>query len=441
MTALDLDHFVQSMCVGMHRNGILVDQVDRAAWDLKLQADAAKWRLACQQAAGIPSFNPGSFPQVADVLYDKFGLLPVGWTDGGDPSTEDACLRRMVSDPTLSPTQREMVHRIRRYRKMTKIRGTYVKRFDPLADDTVVYPDGRVHPTWNAHVTSVFRLSCSAPNIQNISNKGAFNLQSMFIAGPGRRLVAADADQIHLRIIASLWRVARLLECFHAGRDPHALLAADFFGSTFMHAPGHPGGAGGKWSGKAKDLRSVAKTVRYAGAYGATAETIYRTLTKAEDADGKLVYADKFTLRDVRAMLDKWMKAEPEWPAAWAAEVKRFREQGYSTEPITGKRCYFPVGADERDGWNEIVNWPILASEAGFMHCCAVDLLREIPFEKWGPGTGLVAQVHDSLALEVPEAHAETAAMVLQEAMTRWLPGFEVPFTAEAHVGLRLSEV
>ena len=45
---------------------------------------------------------------------------------------------------------------------------------------------------------------------------------------------------------------------------------------------------------------------------------------------------------------------------------------------------------------NEIVNFPIQAAGASLMNIAILEVLDAIPFEHWGPGTGIINQCHDS---------------------------------------------
>jgi len=258
--------------------------------------------------------------------------------------------------------------------------------------------------------------------------------------------VTADLDQAHLRLIANLWGIGRLLRCFvETGEDPHMLLGLDIFGERLLQAGGWDGDLRVKpdKGSPAESARNSSKTLRYAGAYGALPETICATIKKSEDkASGRLLYPD-IEIREVLKMHRTWMRSEPEWQPAWLGEIMLWDKHGFLADPIMGRRCDF---ADEqhkrgrlrgtfddfRLSLNDIINFRILAGEASYMHLCALDLLNAIPFEKWGPGTGLVAQIHDEFVVECPASEAEWVKGVVEECMCRRLFNWPVPMTAEA---------
>jgi len=79
---------------------------------------------------------------------------------------------------------------------------------------------------------------------------------------------------------------------------------------------------------------------------------------------------------------------------------------------------------------------------ASIIHEATFELLDAIPFEKWGPGTGLIHQGHDALIVECPESEAKWVADVLTQCMTRTYPKLgDIPFKGEAKIGHRWSEV
>lgn len=329
-------------------------------------------------------------------------------------------------------------------------------------------PPDRIRSSWNAHGTPVGRYSCSQPmNLQTIPSgcalwsfrgqpltdwmratlracraewkekDGRFdpkapikvNLKHMFAAPPGLVFCGADADQIHLRIVASMWGVKRLLNCFDQGGCPHALATALMFEDTFLKNPDFPQlvrpgepyilAPGAKWKGQAKNYRQTGKTGQYTFLYGGTAYTAAGLLKGSEDEYGELPHL-RVNVKWVEAIREKWMAGMPEIPGGWAneelmatanaakaaaqARKKLVDVPPFLTGPVCGRLQQFHNGVEEGDlDWNRLTNFRTLASEAAIMHLAEERLLRAIPWEAWGPGTGPVIQVHDSLSVLAPE--------------------------------------
>ncbi len=485
-----VDRRIQGVCAEMHRVGMYVDQTVRAKLEITTRADAARWWRASMDAVGERAFNPASFNQVRDLLYEKW-RLPVPdaangkpkITKSGAPSTDDEAIRALLVHPAVSARQRVFLDALRRYRASMKELGTYIVKLRPNTEDAeegfdaddasdalresfgdtegaddyeviawnaeqrrksrekkrgIVDPrTGRMHPSYSAHVAVTGRLASSGPNAQNFPSL----LRKMVTCAPGHRLVGADADQIELRIAAARWGVGAYLRALELGADPHATTARIIFGAKFMGAPGWPGGqrtvdgyfvpnGEGKWGGLAKNMRDLAKRVQYAGQYWAQVDTIWRVITSSEDNAGVLIYRD-LSKAEVRTMYDAWLDGAREFPAGWEREMSDYRRDGYIREPILGRRRDFLDGENK----NEIVNFPIQAAGASIMARATLALVDQVGCEYAGPGTGLINQCHDALVLEVPEYDAPRVARILTDAMNQTfdaLPG--VRFTGTANI-------
>lgn len=272
---------VQPVTVGLHRNGIRVDQKKREEWDLRLLKEARAAREECRAiaaASGMRNFNPGSTDQLRDLLFTKWDLIPHDYTELGDPSTNDDSLRAFLMTYDLTAAQHRLVSSTRTYREKVKLRGTYVVKLRPV-DEVLfmsdlawdeeeslaereqrykkmldrpgkVLSDGRVHADWNGTGTVGWRLSSSGPNMQNVPNL----LRDMFVPAEGNVFVGCDQAQLELRMVAGMAGASHYLAAFNENRDPHLALCQDFFGGNFESA--------GKDQKKA--LRVFAKQFTYA---------------------------------------------------------------------------------------------------------------------------------------------------------------------------------
>jgi uracil-DNA glycosylase len=463
----EVDHHTQEMCVEMNKNGIWIDQKKRFELEVEYEHSVIQREKRIRELGD--DLSPGSYDQIRHLLYEKW-KLPIPptmdarefYTDTGLPGTDDNVLRAHMAGGLLSEKQSAFIRELRLFRReKNKILGTVLIPLRTREEDPkkgLVWGDGRVRSCWNAHVTSVGRLSSSGPNLQNIGNrKGQGRLKSVFAAPPGRIFVGADLDQAHLRITANYWKIPRLLECFEKNLDPHGLLCQDIFGKDYEHADGWgPEGfsvARKPPKGKAKSMRDVMKTFRYASIYWADPNTVWRVLTSTETDDAQLPYAN-MTSRQVRTFHRRWLKAEPEWLQAWQLMLNIFAAQGYIEEPVMGRRS----GGLSDGKKNEVVNFPILAAESSLMRIAEIRIRDAFPYEFAGPGTGMIHQCHDSIAVEVPlppgcdplwkpkrgeplPPTLEYWKNLVEECMTVRVPGWPVVLTSEADVGRTLKDV
>jgi DNA polymerase-1 len=483
-----LDQRIQAVCSDMHTVGMFVDQKKRLAEEKRLLSRRYELLHEIRERLEIPDFNPGSIYQLRDVLFEDWQLVPPvdeeeRYTASGDPSTADLVLRALLTSRDVAEEHRELIKLIRYYRKVQKVLGTYVVKLRPwnlAIEDHLGWDDdddwvdketrkkyglekrgivdprtGRMHPGYNAHVAVTGRLSSSKPiNAQNFPKA----MRSMVVAAPGNVLVGADMDQLELRIAAARWGVQLYLRAFETGKDPHSMTAFAVFGERFCRAAGitpdqfdrpgplvGPSYINGKFEGSGEDkkMRDLSKAVQYASQYMAKVETVHKLICKTEipsksgDGTTDLPYA-LLPLRRVRQMRDNWLKGAPEFERGWDKEITTYRNTGFIREDVTGRRRDFLDGEMP----NEIVNFPIQSSAAGLMNQAILVLHEQIPLNKWGPGTGIINQCHDSIVVECPESEAPKVAAMLEEAMNQThpdLPG--VTFTASAGVGKTWKEV
>jgi DNA polymerase-1 len=331
---------------------------------------------------------------------------------------------------------------LRKYRKVAKEYGTYVRRLIPAgqpldgvswqsedeeeeSERGLIMKDGRVRPDYNAHGTTSGRLSSSNPNAQNWPK----HLRKLIIPAPGNVIVGADADQLELRIITAIAKIEVYLEAFNQKKDPHAMTAGLMFGKKFTELVPKSD----LWD----KLRKIAKSIKYASFYGSGDETVHGLVTSAEDDNGNLMYPD-LSLREVSTLKRNWLKGIPELPKWWEETIEEYRDYGYVVDPVWGRRRDFLDG----EAFNEIVNHPIQSAGAHIIHESTFSLLDEIPFEKWGPGTGLISQVHDALYVECPESEAEWVSKTIEKHMNRNVKGLDgVVFSAKAKAGKNWGEV
>lgn len=470
------DHRLQGICADMHTVGMFVDQTERRKWEQQLLRETFERREAIRSISEVGDLNPASVLQLRRLFFDEWRLDPpcddkIRFTKRGDPSTGDPVLRAMLAMRSLEPYQREAITQIRLYRRSQKLLGTYVTKLRYETEEAwggwddedswmekewrerygtkklgIVRTDtGRMYPGYNCHGTTSGRLSSSQPiNAQNFPG----HLRGMVTAAPGHILVGADMDQLELRIAASRWQSRQYLEAFDSGLDPHSSVTAHaIFGDRFEKAAiecgagPFPWKTGTKFTGTAKRLRGLAKTVQYASQYHASPETVHKAITQTEidngDGTTSLPYLH-LSQREVRKMHQKWMDGA-KFDAGWAREGEAFRTQGYLDEPVMGRRRDFLDGGDNP---SEIVNYPIQSSGAGLMNLALIEVADQIPLHRWGHGTGIINQCHDSIVVECPVSEADKVAAIIEEAMNRTHPAFPgMDFTASADISMRWSEV
>ena len=149
----------------------------------------------------------------------------------------------------------EIAEYILDYRKLSKLKNTYVDALPKLVDD-----NNRLHTTFNQIGTTTGRLSSSNPNLQNIPVKTdeGIKIRQGFIADEGNLLMGIDYSQIELRVLAELSKDENLISAYKRGEDLHKVTAKKIFEL-------------GEDEEVSREQRIIAKTINFSIIYGKTA--------------------------------------------------------------------------------------------------------------------------------------------------------------------------
>lgn len=199
------------------KRGVAIDTQYLQSLEPKMEEEKDKVAKKLAKLAG-QVVNPNSPKQLQELFFGKLGLKPISWTSGGasgkkQPSVDVKVLSKYASNG-VEPAQL-----ILRYRKLTKMLGTYIHGIlDRLG------PDGRLHGSLNQHVTDTARLSSTDPNLQNIPKPGRdeFLIRKAFVASPGKVFLSADYAQLEMYIMAHFSRDPGLISNIKRGLDIHA---------------------------------------------------------------------------------------------------------------------------------------------------------------------------------------------------------------------------
>lgn len=171
--------------------GIVID------WDMVAAKRLETERRLKQIRFKELGFDPGKSSILNDRLYskDELGLPILRATDGGRPQTDVAVLQTLrQSFPKAKPT----IDLVLEYRRLTKANGNWYAGYERYKDET-----GLIHPNFKVHGTKTGRLSCEAPNLQQIPRDYS-RVKCFFRNNEAQSevLVELDFSQIELRVAA-----------------------------------------------------------------------------------------------------------------------------------------------------------------------------------------------------------------------------------------------
>ena len=159
--------------------------------------------------------------QWIERVWNAFGIANPPLTETKRFSTKAEHLRAMVDEGSLHP---ELVEILNQVMIVTTTRTVYQTVDDCLVGD-------RVYPTINMGQASG-RSSVTNPGLTVFGKRGErYHERDIFIPDEGHSIFVCDLCQIDMRVIAALCQDKNYMALFANGRDPHAEVAVQFFGS------------------------------------------------------------------------------------------------------------------------------------------------------------------------------------------------------------------
>ena len=382
----------------MEKAGVAVDVTELAEIGREVDASLEALQAEIYELAG-EQFNLGSPQQLGVILFEKLGLPggkrnKTGWSTGVE---------------VLQSLKHPLCEKILHYREAAKLKNTYIEVIPGLVEE-----DGRLRTRFHQTVTATGRLSSSHPNLQNIPVRGELGrrIRRAFVAPPGSVLLAADYDQIELRLMAHLSADEAMVEAFRQGQDIHDFTARQIFGLGNQEVT--------------SQQRRVAKSVNFGLLYGMS--------------DFGLAQRLEIPKKEAKEMINAYFARFPSVKSYIRGVIEEGRFKGY-VSTLLGRRRYMPAlrssnfmqrSAAER----EATNAPIQGSAADLMKLAMVRVAPALN----DLDARMLLQIHDELIFEVEASRLETLARWVRETMEQIMP-LRVPLRASLKAGLNWYEV
>lgn len=191
------------------RHGVLLDfdyLVNKVA--VELHTDTERLRKEIWEVVG--EINLNSPNQLSEALYVGLKLPRVNKDKPN--STDKGTLKKLKG---LHP----VIAKLLDFRGKVKLTTAFAEKLPK----SLVH--GRVHTSFNPVGTKTGRMSCNAPNLQQIPVKVGGLIRNAFIADEGRLLASIDFSQQELRVLAHITQDATLLDIYRRGLDVHSMTA------------------------------------------------------------------------------------------------------------------------------------------------------------------------------------------------------------------------
>ncbi len=385
----------------MEERGVLVDKefLKKLSKEYKAELDKICTRIY-KHAGG--EFNIGSPKQLGEILFDKLGLVTKKKTAGGQRSTKESELQKLMG---VHP----IIEDILGYRELSKLLSTYIDSIPTLLDK-----QSRLHTRYVQIGAATGRMASKDPNLQNIPIKTELGrrIRHAFLASPGMTLVSFDYSQIELRIAAILSGDEGLIEIFKDNRDVHAEVAARVF-----HV---------KASDVTYEQRRRAKIINFGLLYGMGVNALQQGLgTNRSEA---------------QMFFNQYLEAFPRLAGYIEAIKAQATKQGY-TETMFGRRRYLegiksPIPYVRAAAERMAINAPMQGTQADIIKLAMVEVDKLFDGDR--DNAHLLLQVHDELVFEIADKKVATYAPKIKQLMEDALPMKDakgVPIVAEGKSG------
>lgn len=418
----------QAACALMQSLGIYFDQAENNRLKDKLNDEI---EVITRRIHSVPevkafvakfqTFNPASQPEVIRLFKDYLKVGKVLLNSEGKES---------VDKNTLAKIKHPLAKDIEAFRNKSKMKSTYVDPFT-LGSGEFIWPDKKIHPSFNTTFAETGRTSSSEPNQQNWTNrdKEGRTVRKQIIAPPGHVLVALDYGQLEGCTGAICSRDKTFVKALWEDYDMHmewAQRAAHLW-------PDYVGGKA-NISDKTvmKGFRSLIKNkLVFPAFFGAAKESIAGYLTIATGVE-----APKHVIDTLFSEFWKAFAGMARWQNAL---MQNYYNTGYVESP-TGRRRHYPLGR------SQAINYPI-QSVACDIVCRAMVRLSMDAVETGSYYLHPIMNIHDDLTFVIPDKPQileEAIEHIYKVMLTPDYDFINVPLSVTASIGpnwLEMDEI
>ncbi len=362
---------------------------------------------------------------IADYIYGERGLEAPFKTKNGDPSTDGDAMKELAKS-----TGYQWLVDIGKRNDIASARRTFIENY--IRD--FVKRDGRIHPSYNLHGTSSFRITGDSPNLTQLPReKHGYNIRCCYTVENGYVFIAFDFSSCEVKVLGALCRDPKLLKAIESGLDFHVVTASAMFKIPYeeliavLKDEHHP-----KYSDY-KFKRQAAKTCTFSILYGATPRGMAYSLGIPETEAVNLInlYFKEYPLIEVYVQ-DSHKIAE-----ANNFVVSPFGQRKWEFGTRREYKYTAVYNACKRNSANmRIQN---TASSIGLF--CFSALNEEI--KKFGGRS--ICTVYDSIELEIPIEHAAKAINLayyyMNEYPQKCFNWLDFPIGADGEIGYNWGEL
>ena len=298
-------------------------------------------------------------------------------------------------------------------RNRSKLKSTYSDPFE-LGKGEFIFPDNKIHPSFNTTFAETGRTSSDSPNQQNWSKRNDEWVRKQVVASPGHVLLAFDYGQLEGCTTAMCTKDKVMIKALWEDYDFHmdwAIKIADKYPEII--------GGRANMADKAvmKKMRSKAKNkFVFPAIFGAKNSSIAGYLDMPEDKIDDLMDEFWYTFSETKNWQDQL--------------TKKYYNEGWVESP-TGRRHRYPLTR------NQVINFPI-QSVACDIVC---DAMNRISYQAAQSGKWYmhpIMNIHDDLSFDIPDDDQiieEALSEIYKTMLTPPYKFVNVPISVECSMG------
>ena len=365
-----------SVLYSMEKHGFKVDRARLEEIGARLTSEIASIKKNVFDMVGF-EFNINSPKQLGEVLYEKLGLA-----HSKKKSTNAEALEKIAGTHPV-------VDLILRYRKVEKLRSTYIDGLRVHIDK-----NNYVHTSFKQTLTSTGRLSSVEPNLQNIPirSEESREIRSIYVASSeGNVLLDADYSQIELRLLAHFAEDEFFIDAFSSGVDVHTHTAMQVFGVSELNVT--------------PLMRRIAKVVNFGIIYGISEFGLATDL--------------KCSNRQAREFIENFYNMHPKVRAYMDGLILTARDTGRVSTLLGRTRAIPEIHASNfmvrSRAERASQNMPLQGSGADIIKLAMIAVSDELKKRKLK--AKLIMQVHDELIIDCPRDEEDQVRKILKDKM------------------------
>lgn len=381
--------------------------------DIDLEINELKVIKRFKADKGLEEFNPDSTKDVLEIFKDYLKREEVHVAKSKVGVGEDTH-RLSVDKTVLEQIDHPLAELILKRRNRTKLKSTYIDEI-LLGTGTIVYPDGKLHTSFNTTVAETGRTSSDEPNLQNWPKRNDAWVRAEVVAPKKHILIAIDYAQLEYCSTAMCTQDKIIVDSVWTGYDVHMEWATNL-GKLY------PDSIGGKEFLNDKDVmkkfRSKVKNkIVFPAIFGATNPSMAGYMNLPEEV-----------IDDLMDMFWESFDGLHDWQAK---VMKGYYNDGF-VSTLNGRKRRYPLTR------NQAINHPIQGTAAELV-CDAMVRLSKKAHTTGEYFLHPILNIHDDLTFAVPDSD-DMIEYALKAIYTEMLtfekyPFINVPMGVEASIG------